>query len=141
MQEQVKALADLIERYNELEDETIPDTTTEITDLKNEIADLTTDLAEQTAAIEDLGDAYYNLNREISDVDNALDMNAARQEHARGQDQIDLLEEQIDLLKQKQDLNKQQQANAKNDAEDLKKQLSQQGVKFDKNGDITNYEA
>lgn len=141
MQEQVKALADLIERYNELEDETIPDTTTEITDLKNEIADLTTDLAEQTAAIEDLGDAYYNLNREISDVDNALDMNAARQEHARGQDQIDLLEEQIDLLKQKQDLNKQQQANAKNDAEDLKKQLSQQGVKFNKNGDITNYEA
>ena len=141
MQEQVKALADLIERYNELEDETIPDTTTEITDLKNEIADLTKDLAEQTAAIEDLGDAYYNLNREISDVDNALDMNAARQEHARGQDQIDLLEEQIGLLKQKQDLNKQQQANAKNDAEDLKKQLSQQGVKFDKNGDITNYEA
>jgi TP901 family phage tail tape measure protein len=141
MQEQVKALADLIERYNELDDETIPDTTTEITDLKNEIADLTKDLAEQTAAIEDLGDAYYNLNREISDVDNALDMNAARQEHARGQDQIDLLEEQIGLLKQKQDLNKQQQANAKNDAEDLKKQLSQQGVKFDKNGDITNYEA
>ena len=141
MQEQVKALADLIERYNELEDETIPDTTTEITDLKNEIADLTKDLAEQTAAIEDLGDAYYNLNREISDVDNALDMNAARQEHARGQDQIDLLEEQIDLLKQKQNLNKQQQANAKNDSEDLKKQLSQQGVKFDKNGDITNYEA
>ena len=141
MQEQVKALANLIDRYNELEDETIPDTTTEIADLKNEIADLTTDLAEQTAAIEDLGDAYYNLNREISDVDNALDMNAARQEHARGQDQINLLEEQIDLLKQKQDLNKQQQANAKNDAEDLKKQLSQQGVKFDKNGDITNYEA
>ena len=141
MQEQVKALADLIDRYNELEDETIPDTTTEITDLKNEIADLTADLAEQTAAIEDLGEAYYSLNREISDVDNALDMNAAKQEHAKGQDQIDLLEEQIDLLKQKQDLNKQQQANAKNDAEDLKKQLSQQGVKFDENGDITNYEA
>ena len=140
MQEQVKALADLIDRYNELEDETIPDTTTEITDLKNEIANLTTDLAEQTEVIEDLGDAYYSLNREISNVDNALDMNQAKQEHAQGQDQIDLLEEQIDLLKQKQDLNKQQQANAQQEAEDLKNDLGKQGVKFDENGNITNYE-
>lgn len=140
MQEQVKALADLIDRYNELEDETIPDTTTEITDLKNEIADLTKDLADQTEAIEDLGEAYYTLNRQISDVDNALDMNQAKQEHAQGQDQIDLLEEQIDLLKQKQDLNKQAQKNAQDEADKAKNDLGKQGVKFDKDGNITNYE-
>ena len=140
MQAQVQALADLIERYNELEDETIPDTSTEIEDLKAQIADLTADLAEQTEVIEDLGEAYYTLNRQISDVDNALDMNQAKQEHAQGQDQIDLLEEQIDLLKQKQDLNKQAQKNAQDEADKAKNDLGKQGVKFDKDGNITNYE-
>ena len=140
MQQQVQAIAELIERYNELEDEIIPDTSTEIEELKADISDLTTDLEEQTKAIEDLGEAYYTLNRQISDVDNALEMNEAKQEHAEGQAQIDLLEEQIDLLEQKKKLNKEAQQNAKDEAEDLKDDLSKQGVKFNKNGDITNYE-
>ena len=140
MQEQVKAIADLIDRYNELNDETIPDLDVEIENLKTDIADLTADLEEQTKAVEDLGEAYYTLNRQIEDIDHALDMNQSKQEHAEGEEQVKLLEEQIDLLKQKQDLNKQAQQNARDDADDLRNQLSAQGVKFNEEGDITNYE-
>ena len=140
MQEQVKAIADLIDRYNELNDKTIPDLGVEIENLKTDIADLTADLEEQTKAVEDLGEAYYTLNRKIEDVDHALDMNQAKQQHAEGEEQVKLLEQQIDLLKQKQSLNKQAQQNARNDADDLRNQLSTQGVKFNKEGDITNYE-
>ena len=140
MQEQVKAIASLIDRYNELNDETIPDLGVEIENLKTDIADLTADLEEQTKVVEDLGEAYYTLNRKIEDVDHALDMNQAKQQHAEGEEQVKLLEQQIDLLKQKQNLNKQAQQNARDEADDLKNQLSTQGVKFNKEGDITNYE-
>ena len=50
------------------------------------------------------------------------------------------MKEEIDLLKQKQQLLQDQKSQAQSEAKSLQDQLKAEGVKFDKNGNVSNYE-
>ena len=140
VQKQVQAIADLIERYTELEDTVLPETSLEIENLKNEIEEINKEFEENTKLIEQLGDRYFDVMSKIADVDNALAKNEQAQGTATGQEKLDLMEKEISLLKQKQKLLQDQKSQAQSEAKSLQDQLKAEGVKFDKNGNVSNYE-
>ena len=140
VQKQVQAIADLIDRYTELEDTVLPETSLEIENLKNEIEEINKEFEENTKLIEQLGDRYFDVMSKIADVDNALAKNEQAQGTATGQEKLDLMKEEIDLLKQKQQLLQDQKSQAQSEAKSLQDQLKAEGVKFDKNGNVSNYE-
>ena len=137
----VKAINDIIERYTKLEDETIPDTSQSIEDLKNDIVDINKEMQENLKLIDQLGDRYFDVLNNLADIDNKLSMNDLQQSNENGLKKIQLMKEEILLLGKKQELLKQQQQQSQKEANDLKSQLEKQGLKFDANGNITNYEA
>ena len=138
---QVEALADLIERYNELHDDVIPGTNLEMEDLKNSILELNQELEEQTEIVDDLWDRYYNLSVQIAKVDHALNVNRKKQENAEtDEERIKLIEEEINLLKQKQKLTQKNKDAAEQEAKTLQDQLDDYGVKFGSDGSIANYD-
>ena len=138
---QVEALADLIERYNELHDDIIPGTNLEMEDLKNTIIGLNQELEEQLEVVDDLWDRYYNLSVQIAKVDHALNVNRKKQENAEtDEERIKLIEEEINLLKQKQKLTQQNKYAAEQEAKTLQDQLDDYGVKFGSDGSIANYD-
>ena len=138
--ENVEYLIDLIERYDELHSEAIPETTIEILDLQSEIQELNKDLAENMRNIEKLGDRYFRVAQAMNDVTDALEMNQAKQEHADEKEKIKLMEQEIDLIKQQQKINKDNRKIAEEEAKELRKQLEESGVKFNGDGNISNYE-
>lgn len=138
--EQVETLVDLIDHYNELHNEAIPETSLEVQDLQQEIADLNADLKENLKDIEDLADVYFTLNRRIEKVNDALDMNRALQEYATDEEKISLMEDEIELLERQQKLLKENKVKAEEEAKSIRKQLKELGVAFDKEGNITNYD-
>ena len=140
VQKQVQAIADLIERYTELEDTVLPETSLEIENLKNEIEEINKEFEENTKLIEQLGDRYFDVMSKIADVDNALAKNEQAQGTATGQEKLDLMKEEISLLKQKQKLLQDQKSQAQSEAKSLQDQLKAEGVKFDKNGNVSNYD-
>ena len=89
--------------------------------------------------LEDLSDRYHDLEDAINDVNNELEINKILQENATGQEKIKLMEKEIQLYKKQQQAVKDLIVEQKKEAEELKKSLSSQGVKFDSKGDISNY--
>ena len=137
--ENVEYLIDLIERYNELNSDAIPDTKLEIIDLQYEITELNRDLEENMKNIEKLTDRYFGFNQAMNDLSDALDINRAKQEHADEEEKIALMQEEIELMKQQQALSKQHKAEAEKEAKELQKQLKDKGFTFDTSGNVTNY--
>lgn len=138
---QVKAIKDMIDKYTTLEDSTIPSTTDEINNLKNEITSINKEFEENMKLIDALGDRYFDLLRKVAKLDNALELNRAKQDNATDRERIELLDEEIGLLLQRQKLINEQKAEYSKEANELKKQLADKGVKFDDDGGITNYKA
>ena len=138
--EQVKALQDLIEAYDELDDDTIPSTELEILELAKDITDLNKTLEENLKLIDNLGDRYFNLLREIAKVDNALSLNQAKQQNAHGKERAELLREEIELLQKRQKLVEQQKAETQKEVNEVKNELTKNGVKFNSDGTISNYD-
>lgn len=141
VQAQVQAIADLIERYTELEDSTIPETSMEIENLKNEIEEINKEFEENMELIEQLGDRYFDVMSKLADVENQLTMNDKLQANAVGQEKLKLMKDELKLIAQKQKLLKEQQTQAESEAKKLQAQLKAEGVSFNSNGNIANYEA
>jgi chromosome segregation ATPase len=141
VQAQVQAIADLIERYTELEDGTIPETSMEIENLKNEIEEINKEFEENMELIEQLGDRYFDVMSKLADVENQLTMNDKLQANAVGKEKLQLMKDELKLIAQKQKLLKQQQAQAEAEAKKLQAQLKAEGVSFNSSGNIANYEA
>ena len=140
-QKQVQAIADLIERYTELEDTTIPGTALEMENLKNEIEEINKTFEENMELVEQLGDRYFDVMSKLADVENKLAMNDKLQANAVGQEKLKLMKEELKLIAQKQKLLKQQQSQAEAEAKKLQDQLKAEGVSFDSSGNVANYEA
>ena len=138
---QVNAIKEMIDKYTELEDSTIPSTTEEINNLKNEIISINKEFKENMKLIDALGDRYFDVLRKIAKVENELALNQAKQDNANDYERIDLLGKEIELLLKRQQLVKEQRDEANKEANELKNQLVGKGVKFDNNGSITNYKA
>lgn len=141
VQAQVQAIADLIERYTELEDTTIPETSMEIENLKNEIEEINKEFEENMELIEQLGDRYFDVMSKLADVENQLAMNDKLQANAVGQEKLKLMKEELKLIAQKQKLLREQQTQAEAEAKKLQAQLKAEGVSFNSSGNIANYEA
>ena len=140
-QKQVQAIADLIERYTELEDTTIPGTALEMENLKNEIEEINKTFEENMELVEQLGDRYFDVMSKLADVENQLTMNDKLQANAVGQEKLKLMKDELKLIAQKQKLLKEQQTQAESEAKKLQAQLKAEGVSFNSNGNIANYEA
>lgn len=138
---QVNAIKQMIDAYTTLEDSTIPSTTDEINNLKNEITSINKEFEENMKLIDALGDRYFDLLRKVAKLDNALELNQAKQDNATDRERIELLDEEIGLLLQRQKLINEQKAEYSKEANELKKQLADKGVKFDDDSGITNYKA
>lgn len=102
-------------------------------DLQNEIKKL--DLDEK---IKPFGVSVDVANSKIKKLQNNLDIISVKMEHAYGNDKLNLIKEQIKLYEQ---LDKEQRTtleNMKKQEDILKKELENNGFKFDSTGDITN---
>lgn len=138
--EYVKSISSIIDAYTTLTNSTIPDTESTIDSLTQSIKNLNKEHEEALKYLNDLKDAYYNLNKAVKEIDNALELNQAKQENATPEERIKLMEEEIALMKERQDLIKEQEEAYKKSAKDMAEQLSAQGIKFDANGKIINYD-
>lgn len=95
---------------------------------KNEVEDM-----------ESLVKRYHDLEDAINDVNNELELNKLLQETASGRNKIKLMEEEIRLYKKQQQAIKDLISEQKKEAQELKNSLSGQGVAFNSQGDISNY--
>lgn len=138
--EYVNSIVDIIEVYTTLTNSTIPDTEESIDEVAQAIKDLNKEHEEAIKYLNDLKDAYYNLNKAIKEIDNALSLIDAKMETATPEERVKLMEEEIALMKERQDLIQEQQKAYEKEAKDLSKELSSQGIKFDTSGKITNYD-
>lgn len=91
------------------------------------------------ADVQDLTDRYFELDNALTKVNNDLELNATKQEKASGEDLKKLQEDQVELLNKKKKILKQLLTEYKQESEEIKVSLQQQGVAFDKDGAITNY--
>jgi len=128
MEEYVKLTEEQREVTNSIEE-----TTNSLQDLNNEINKLK--LEEKLFPF---NTAVDTSNSKIKKLQNNLDIISIKMEHAYGNDKLNLIKEQITLYDK---LNKEQEIsldNMKKQEELLKKELENNGFKFDSSGDITN---
>ena len=137
----VNYINDLIKKYGDLHNNAIPDTETTIIELGNSIKDLNKDLEENMENIETLRDLYYDLEKATTQYENSIALNDLKQEYALGKEKVDLMNEELSILKKQQALAKSKETAYRNSANALKKELANQGVKFNGDGTIANYEA
>lgn len=137
--EYVNSIMDVIDAYTSLSNDTIPSTSQAISDLEQEIKDVNEAHKETLKLIDAIGDRYYEINGLITDVDNKLELNQAKQQNASGAERVKLMQEEIDLMKEKQRLLVEQGKEAQKEANDIQKQLADKGVKFNKDGTVANY--
>lgn len=137
--EYVNSIMDVIDAYTSLSNDTIPSTSQAISDLEQEIKDVNEAHKETLKLIDAIGDRYYEINGLITDVDNKLELNRAKQQNANGAERVKLMQEEIDLMKEKQRLLVEQGKEAQKEANDIQKQLADKGVKFNKDGTVANY--
>lgn len=90
--------------------------------------------------LEDIADAYYEIENALKDVNNALDLNNAKQENAKGKERVELMREEVELLKKKQQLLAQYQTEMEKERDSLKTVLQNNGFSFDDDGSIKNYQ-
>ena len=95
---------------------------------KNEVEDM-----------ESLVKRYHDLEDAINDVNNEIELNKLLQDSASGRNKIKLMEEEIRLYKKQQQAIKDLISEQKKEAQGLKNSLSSQGVAFNSQGDISNY--
>lgn len=93
----------------------------------------------EVANMEKIEDRYYDLTNAIEDYNNEIEKNKLLQENASDSEKIELMKEEIALYEKQKEAIQALINEQKKEAEELKNSLSSQGVKFDANGDISNY--
>ena len=137
----VKAINEIINAYTQLEDDTLPGTSSEIENLKQEIVSINKELEQNLELIDQLGDRYFDVLSKLADIENKLAMNDKLQANSVGLKKIQLMKDEILLIKEKQKLLEDQRAQSEAEAKKLQQQLKNEGVTFDNNGNIANYDA
>lgn len=134
------AVKDMIEQYTTLTNSTIPGTANQILEMKKEVENIRKEQEEMVKQVERLGERYYTVLQAITKVDNRLELIRAKQENAHGKERVELLNQEIELLRERQKLVQQQQKEMTTEATELYKELKEQGVQFDSDGYIQNYD-
>lgn len=84
-------------------------------------------------------DRYHDVNIELEKISTTLDRLQQQQDKLFGQNLIDNLDEQLQALNDQIDTTNEKIAIAKGELSELRKELAQQGVSFNKDGTIANY--
>ena len=134
------AVVDMINSYTTLTNSSIPSTKNELLDLNGALKDIQKTQEEITKGVERLGERYYNVLQSIKQIDNQLALINAKQENATASERVQLLNKEIELLKEKQKLLKQQQSETVVEVQELYQELLKQGVEFNLDGTIKNYD-
>ena len=135
----VQSIVDAIEAYTTLTNSTIPSTELAIEQLTQEIKDVNKEHEKTIQLIETLGDRYYEINGQITDVENKLALNQAQQKNATPSERVRLMKEEIALMKERQKLITQQKSELETEANEIAKKLGEKGVEFNADGTIKNY--
>ena len=89
--------------------------------------------------VEDLTDAYHDLNNAITLVEAKLKQLQARYENLYGKSKAQAMQEQVDILRQQLDLHSQMESKINSELAKQRSELVSQGVTFDSSGMISNY--
>lgn len=89
--------------------------------------------------VEDLTDAYHDLNNAITLVEAKLKQLQARYENLYGKSKAQAMQEQVDILRQQLDLHSQMESKINSELAKQRSELASQGVTFDSSGMISNY--
>ena len=91
-------------------------------------------------ALEDTADIYHDINLELKRLSNELSKVEKQQEGLFGKDLLNNLNRQLEILEEQKEAQEEKLKIAKQEAEVMRKSLSAEGVTFDENGYIFNYE-
>lgn len=97
---------------------------------------------ETVKEVEDLEykkDIYHDINIELQKTENLLTKLQEEEDDLYGQARINNMKEQVELIRRQKELTAQKLEIAKQERDELKKSLSNEGVQFDATGTITNY--
>lgn len=89
--------------------------------------------------VEDLTDAYHDLNNAITLIEAKLKQLQARYENLYGKSKAQAMQEQVDILRQQLDLHSQMESKINSELAKQRSELASQGVTFDSSGMISNY--
>ena len=84
-------------------------------------------------------DIYHDINIELQKTGNLLTKLQEEEDDLYGQARINNMKEQVELIRRQKELTAQKLELAKQERDELKKSLSNEGVQFDESGAITNY--
>lgn len=84
-------------------------------------------------------DIYHDINIELQKTENLLTKLQEEEDDLYGQARINNMKEQVELIRRQKELTAQKLEIAKQERDELKKSLSNEGVQFDATGTITNY--
>ena len=84
-------------------------------------------------------DIYHDINIELQKTENLLTKLQEEEDDLYGQARINNMKEQVELIRRQKELTAQKLEIAKQERDELKKSLSNEGVQFDATGAITNY--
>ena len=84
-------------------------------------------------------DIYHDINIELQKTENLLTKLQEKEDDLYGQARINNMKEQVELIRRQKELTAQKLEIAKQERDELKKSLSNEGVQFDATGTITNY--
>lgn len=135
----VQSIVEVIDAYTTLTNDSLPSTELALEQLQEEIEKVNKEHEKTIQLIETLGDRYYEINGQITDVDNKLALVRAKQENATPSERVKLMKEEIALMKQRQQLIAQQKSELETEANEIAKQLAEKGVEFNADGTIKNY--
>lgn len=139
----VKELADLQKNLDGKFSITVPDFVgtigSNITDNKDSSKSKFEEKDYSVEDVEDLTDAYHDLNNAITLVEAKLKQLQARYENLYGKSKAQAMQEQVDILRQQLDLHSQMESKINSELAKQRSELASQGVTFDSSGMISNY--
>lgn len=94
--------------------------------------------SKEVADIEIKTERYYDLENAIEKVNNALDINNILSKNASDDKKLDYIKEEIKLYNQKREALEKLQTEQKKELSELQKSLSNNGFRFDGDGNVSN---
>ena len=99
------------------------------------------DKPDKMEGLESVIDRYHDIENELKKINTLLERQEKVASKLTGKDRIAALQKQIALLKEQNEKQKEKLKLMQDEAAELKKKLQGEGVKFDAEGDISNYKA
>ena len=141
--EEYEAIKEAYDEYMKDMYETVPQAEEEWQKLEEEIRNNKETIIETNKAMQELVNSadLTQLTASYERLNDELSLSETKMERVHGKNKLNYIQEQMDLLEQMTAKQKKIARENKSEAGKSKMQLSEFGVKFDENGDITNLES